>query len=66
MEERNSPNPSFRTSSAWRGEIRNPVQGQSDHLLSGFRLASAAGGLGRDDVVPQSLQGKGKTARLDC
>ena len=31
------------------GEIRNPVKVQYNQILSGSRLASAVGGLGRDD-----------------
>jgi len=37
------------------GEIRNPVKGQYNQILSGSRLASAGGGLGRDDELRRSL-----------
>ena len=52
---RNVPNPSFRTSAALRGEIRNPVKVQYNQILSGSRLASAAAGLGRDDELRNIL-----------
>jgi len=53
----NSPNLSFRTSSASRGEIRNPVKVQYNHIFPGSRLASTAGGLDRDDELRNSLSG---------
>ena len=51
----NSPNPSFRTSPPKASEIRNPVKVQYNQILSGSRLASAGGGLGRDDKLRESL-----------
>ena len=50
----NSPKPSFRTSTASRGENRNPVKSQYNQISPGSRLASA-GGLGRDDDLRHSL-----------
>jgi len=53
--------PSFRTSAASRGEIRNPLKVQYNQTLSGFRLASAASGLGRDDELRHNqLGGEGE------
>jgi len=46
-----SANPSFRTSAASPGEIRN----SDNQVLSGSRLASAAGRLGPDEELPYSL-----------
>ena len=37
--------------SALAGEIRNQVKAQHNEILSGSRLASAVGGLGRDDEL---------------
>ena len=54
----NSPNPSFRTSAASRGEIRNPVKVQYNQIISGSRLASRFAGLGRDDESRHSLLGE--------
>ena len=51
----NSPNPSFRTSAASRGEIRNPLKNQFNQVLYGSQLASALSGLGRDDELRPSL-----------
>jgi hypothetical protein len=42
--------------SAYASEIRNPVKVQYDQILSGSRLASAAGGLGQDDELRHSLR----------
>ena len=49
---------SFRTSAASRGEFRNPVRVQYTEVISGSRLASAVGVLGRDDEMRHSLLGE--------
>jgi hypothetical protein len=47
-------------------EIRNPVKVQYNQILFGSRLASAAGGLGRDDSLRHSLlEGRG-AKRVSC